>query len=95
MENLQKKGCQRRSRIPHINRYFIKISHLNQKKPCNFAVFLSFGSPGQFTGNPQGETLPGVRCCPKNEVAGNWGLKWLFFKTGEIYGDYYCTTSSS
>jgi hypothetical protein len=43
-------------------------------------------SPGQFTGNPQGETLPGVRCCPKNEVAGKWGLKWLFFKTGEIYG---------
>jgi len=83
-KNLKGKGCQRRGRIPHINRYFIKISHLNQEKPCNLAVFLSFGSPGQFTGNPHGETLPGVRCCPKNEVAGKWGLKWIFFKTGKI-----------
>jgi len=43
---------------------------------------------GQFTGNPQGETLPGARCCPKNELAGKWGLKWIFLETGEILRDF-------
>ena len=73
-----------RNRIIHANRYFIKIGRLFQEKPCNLARFLSPKYWGQFTGNIQGETLPGAHCCPKNEFALKWGLKWIFLKTGEI-----------
>ncbi len=69
-------------RILHINRYFIKISRLNQEKPCNIAAFLSPGSPGQFTGNPKQKRRPGPRCCLKNEYFEKWGLNRAFWEMG-------------
>jgi len=59
-------------RILHINRYFIKICHLNQEKPSNLAAFLSPGSLGQFTGNPKQKRPAGPRYCLKNEYSEKW-----------------------
>jgi len=73
-----------RDRIAHIDHYFTEKTVLTRKKSCDLAGFLSPGNLGQFTGNPQGETLPGARCCRKNEYAGKWGLKWIFLETGKI-----------
>jgi len=73
-----------RDRILHNNHYFSGKTVLIRKKSCHLAGFLSPKYVGQFTGNPQGETLPGARCCPKNEFARKWGLKWIFLETGKI-----------
>jgi hypothetical protein len=73
-----------RDRILRINHYFSEKPVLIRKKSCNLAGFLSPGNLGQFTDYPEEETQPGARCCPKNEYAGNLGLKWIFSGTGEI-----------
>jgi hypothetical protein len=73
-----------RDRIIRINHYFSGKTVLIRKKSCNLTGFPSPGNLEQFTGNPQGETLPGARCCLKNEFAGKWGLKWIFLETGDI-----------
>jgi hypothetical protein len=44
-----------RGRILHINRYFIKISRLNQEKPCNLAGWPSPGHQVFFFGYPESE----------------------------------------
>jgi len=73
-----------RGRILHINRYFIKISRLNQEKPCNLAAFLSPGSLGQFTGNPKQKRRSGPRYCLKNEYSEKWCLNRHFLKWGDF-----------
>jgi hypothetical protein len=73
----------------------LKISVLIRIKPCILAGIYSSEIQEGISANHQVKPLPGTRCCPKNEYAGKRGLKWVFFETGEIQGDFYCAVPLS